>query len=115
MCFLSKSLFIAGSILPVIEDNTALEHLNGGRAEADVSQELRTEKTLEYNKKLQAICIERGYNYIDITDDTMGKNGLIDIYYTRKENEFYGDLDHHLDCNKTNMLWQQKIEKVIGV
>ena len=110
-----SDIIVAGSILPVIEDNTALEHLNGGRAEADVSQELRTEKTLEYNKKLQAICIERGYNYIDITDDTMGKNGLIDIYYTRKENEFYGDLDHHLDCNKTNMLWQQKIEKVIGV
>ena len=39
----------------MIEDNTALEHLNGGRAEADISQQIRTEKTLEYNKKLEEI------------------------------------------------------------
>ena len=43
----------------------------------------------------------------------MGKDGLIDTYYTRKENEFYGNLDHHLDCNKTNTLWQREIEKII--
>ena len=44
----------------------------------------------------------------------MGEDGLIDTYYTRKENEFYGNLDHHLDpCNKTNTLWQREIEKII--
>ena len=109
-----SDIIVAGSILPVIEDNTALEHLNGGRAEADISQQIRTEKTLEYNKKLEERCIERGYNYIDITEDTLGQDGLIDIYYTRKENEFYGDLDHHLDCNKTNTLWQRKIEEILS-
>ncbi len=108
-----SDIIVAGSILPVIEDNTALEHLNGGRAEADISQEIRTEKTLEYNKLLKERCVEKGYNYIDITDYTMGEDGLIDTYYTRKENEFYGDLDHHLDCNKTNTLWQREIEKII--
>jgi len=113
--YTKKDIIVAGSILPVIEDNTALEHLNGGRAEADVSQEIRTKKTLEYNNRLQEICFENDYNYIDITKYTLGKDGLIDTYYTRKENEFYGDLDHHLDCNKTNTLWQREIEEILSL
>ena len=67
----------------------------------------------KYYKLLRDRCGENGYNYIDITDYTMGEDGLIDTYYTRKENEFYGNLDHHLDCNKTNTLWQREIEKII--
>ena len=80
-----------------------------------MSQEIRTKKTLEYNNRLQEICFENDYNYIDITKYTLGKDGLIDTYYTRKENEFYGDLDHHLDCNKTNTLWQREIEEILSL
>jgi len=112
--YTKKDIMVAGSILPVIEDNTALKHINGGRAEADVSQEIRTKKTLEYNNRLQEICFKNGYNYIDITKYTLGTDGLIDTYYTRKENEFYGDLDHHLDSNKTNSLWQGEIEEILS-
>ena len=56
-------------------------------------------------------CID---NDIDITKYTLGTDGLIDTYYTRKENEFYGDLDHHLDSNKTNSLWQGEIEEILS-
>ena len=113
--YLPSDIIIAGSILPVIEDNSALEHLNGVRAEADISQQLRTEKTLEYNHKLKERCEKEGYNYIDITTPTLGDNGLINTFYTRKENEWYGDLDHHLDSLKTSSLWKIEIEKVINL
>ena len=111
--FDKSDIILAGSILPVIEDNTALEHLNGARAEADISVKIRTEKNLEYNEKLKRRWMNEGYHYIDITYHTKGEDGLIDKFYTRTDSDLYGDLDHHLDSLKTNTLWQQEIEKIL--
>ena len=45
-----EDIIVTGSILPTIKDSTNKKYLNGARCEVDVSQKIRTAKTLEYNK-----------------------------------------------------------------
>ena len=107
-----SDIIITGCILPVVHDNKLLRTLHGAgiRAEAEVSQKIRTEKTLEYNHKLKTMCLENGYQYIDITLQTTGSDKLLDDYYKRGGN---GSLDPHLDNLKSGKLWREQIIKLL--
>ena len=104
----NTDIIIAGSVLPSIVDNTDKRFLHGSRKEVDVSQLERTKKTLEYNNKLKKKCIENGYHYIDITNDVIGKDGLISREYVNRN-----PYDHHLDNEKTYKLWIKQLDKIL--
>jgi hypothetical protein len=103
----NKDVIIAGSIMPTISDNTDKKMLGGARSEVTVSQNIRTMKTLEYNSKLKQKCNENGYNYIDITNNILGSDGVVKSQYLN--NNVY---DHHLDNNKTYKLWIDQINAI---
>ena len=76
-----SNIILAGAVLPTIKDNTDKKYLYGARSEVDVSQYDRTQKTLEYNLKLQNKCKIYGYKYIEITPTILGENGIVKDYY----------------------------------
>ena len=103
----SNDIIIAGVIIPTIKDNVNQKYLNGARKEVDVSQLIRTEKTLEYNCQLQEMCSIHGYNYIDITEDLMNEEGLINEKYLSENHT-----DHHLSNPKTFQFWINKLKSL---
>lgn len=103
--YTNKDIIICGSILPTIKDNTDKKILGGARSEVDVSQLERTKKTIEYNNLLKINCHKYGYNYIEIVDDILGKDGIVkDEFLNSNPN------DHHLDNEKTYKLWLCKLK-----
>ena len=102
--YASNDIIVAGVILPTIKDNTNKQYLNGARKEVDVSQAIRTQKTLEYNQQLQSMCSVYGYHYIDITQDLMGENGVINDEYLNENHT-----DHHLSNPKTYHMWVNRL------
>ena len=105
--YTNKDIIICGSILPTIKDNTDKKFLNGARSEVDVSQLERTKKTIEYNNLLKINCHKYGYNYIEIVNDILGKDGII-----RDEFLNSNSTDHHLDNEKTYKLWLSKLKNM---
>jgi len=106
--YTNKDIIICGSILPTIKDNTDKKNLGGARSEVDVSQLERTKKTIEYNNLLKINCHKYGYNYIEIVDDILGKDGIVkDEFLNSNPN------DHHLDNEKTYKLWLCKLKNVL--
>lgn len=106
--YTNKDIIICGSILPTIKDNTDKKKLAGARSEVDVSQLERTKKTIEYNNLLKINCHKYGYNYIEIVDDILGKDGIVkDEFLNSNPN------DHHLDNEKTYKLWLCKLKNVL--
>ena len=60
----------------------------------------------ELKKQLNIInCHKYGYNYIEIVDDILGKDGIV-------KDEFLNSnpADHHLDNEKTYKLWLSKLK-----
>ena len=57
---------------------------------------------------LKINCHKYGYNYIEIVDDILGKDGIV-------KDEFLNSnpADHHLDKEKTYKLWLSKLKNVL--
>lgn len=105
--YTNKDIIICGSILPTIKDNTDKKFLNGARSEVDVSQLERTKKTIEYNNLLKINCRKYGYNYIEIVDDILGKDGIVKGEFLNSNSA-----DHHLNNEKTYKLWLSKLKNM---
>ena len=105
--YTNKDIIICGSILPTIKDNTDKKFLSGVRSEVDVSQLERTKKTIEYNNLLKKNCHKYGYNYIEIVNDILGKDGIV-----RDEFLNSNSAEHHLDNEKTYKLWLSKLKNM---
>lgn len=106
--YTNKDIIICGSVLPTIKDSTNKKFLNGARAEVDVSQLERTKKTIEYNNMLKINCHKYGYNYIEIVNDIIGKDGIVRDEFLNSNSS-----DHHLDNEKTYKLWLSKLKNII--
>jgi hypothetical protein len=106
--YTNKDIIICGSILPTIKDSTDKRFLGGARSEVDVSQLERTKKTIDYNNLLKINCRKYGYNYIEIVNDILGKDGIV-------KDEFLNSnpADHHLDNEKTYKLWLSKLKNIL--
>jgi hypothetical protein len=104
-----RDIIIAGSILPTIRDNTDKNLLGGARSEVDVSQKIRTIKTIEYNNILKMKCNEHGYEYIDVTNFILDKkeNVVKSIFLNKNPH------DHHLDNEKTYKLWISQLDTIL--
>lgn len=92
--------------MPTIKDSTDKKYLCGAQSEVDVSQAIRTEKTIEYNGMLKTKCLENDYAYIDITDSIM-HSGIVKEDFSN-ENVY----DHHLNSEKTYTLWISQLDKL---
>jgi len=104
-----EDIIVAGSVLPTIKDSINKKYLNGARSEVDVSQKIRTAKTLEYNEILKTYCKKNGHHYIDITKETLDTNSN-----TVKDNFLNNNpSDHHLDNEKTYILWLNKLRSIL--
>lgn len=103
----SNDIIVCGSILPTIKDSTDKKYLNGARSEVNVSQQLRTEKTLEYNNRLKEISNELGYHYVEITKHIIGNDGLVNQDFRNKD-----PYNHHLDDAKAYHVWLNEIKQI---
>ena len=106
--YTNNDIIVCGSILPTIKDSTDKKFLDGARSEVNVSQLERTNKTLEYNNLLEKTCNQYGYNYIEITKEIIGANGIVKNTYLSKNLN-----DHHLDNESTCNLWLSKIKNIL--
>lgn len=106
--YTNKDIIICGSLLPTIRDSTDKKFLNGARSQVDVSQLERTKKTIEYNNLLKINCDKYGYNYIEIVNDIIGKDGTVKDEFLNSNHN-----DHHLNKEKTYKLWLSKIENIL--
>lgn len=105
--YTNKDIIICGSVLPTIRDNTDKNFLYGARSEVDVSQLERTNQTIKYNKLLKEKCDKYGYNYIEIVNDIIGKDGIV------KDEFLNSATDHHLNNEKTYKLWLSKLKNIL--
>jgi len=106
--YTNKDIIICGSILPTIKDSTDKRFLGGARSEVDVSQLERTKKTIDYNNLLKINCRKYGYNYIEIVNDILGKDGIVKDEFLNSNSA-----DHHLDNEKTYKLWLSKLKNIL--
>jgi len=104
----NEDVIVTGAVLPTIKDSTDKKYLGGARSEVDVSQYVRTQKTLEYNQRLKDECEKEGYKYIDITKHIIGENNLVKNCYLHKNPG-----DHHLDNESTYNFWMEELDKVV--
>ena len=105
--YTNRDIIICGSVLPTIKDNLDKKFLNGARNEVEISQLERTKKTIEYNNLLKVNCHKYGYNYIEIVNDILGKDGVINDEFLNSNPN-----DHHLDNKKTSKLWLDKLKNI---
>jgi hypothetical protein len=105
----NNQIIICGSILPTIKDSTNKKILNGTRSEVDISQVVRTKKTLLYNSIVKNNCQKCGYYYMDITKDILDKTGVIKNIFLNKN-----PADHHLDNKTTYILWLNELKSIIN-
>ena len=104
-----EDIIVAGSVLPTIKDSINKKYLNGARSEVDVSQKIRTAKTLKYNEILKTYCKKNGHHYIDITKETLDTNNN-----TIKNNFINNNKNnHHLNNEKTYILWLNKLRSIL--
>lgn len=104
----ADKIVVLGSILPTITDDARgdVAHL---RSTITVSQKDRTHLTLKYNNLLKSKCDELGFNYIDITSNTISSNGRIDQKFLSLD-----ATNHHLDFNKVGNIWYNKIIAILN-
>jgi len=108
--FSNDRIILLGSILPTIADNVNKKFLNGARSSVTNSQQQRTKLTLRYNNELKERCTKNGYNYIDITEETMNKKSGLVANKFKHEDKF----NHHLSSQKTHQLWLNKLSAIIN-
>ena len=65
-------------------------------------------KTIEYNNLLKVNCHKYGYNYIEIVNDILGKDGIVNDEFLNSNPH-----DHHLDEEKTYKLWLSKLKNIL--
>ena len=106
----NQDIIIAGSVLPTIKDSTNKKYLCGARSEVDISQKIRTTKTLEYNEILKTYCKKNNHHYIDITKEILDTNNNIVKDKFLNKNPY----DHHLDNEKTYILWLNKLLNILS-
>jgi len=106
--FKPKQVIVMGSVLPTIKDDQDWGEVCHLRSSVKATQLERTNLTLRYNCILKEESCKLGYNYIDITDETIDKHtGLIGDKYINS-NEF----DHHLPFKKTWKFFYTKLIKL---
>ena len=105
-----NDIIVAGTVLPTIKDNTNKKFLGGARSEVDVSQKIRTDKTLQYNMMLKELCSINNYLYIDITNNIINKlTGVVEDKFLN-ENPY----DHHLNSKTTYKFWIKELDKILN-
>ena len=107
--FRKEDVIVCGSILPTIKDSTNKKNLSIYRKNIHISHLERTKKTLEYNNLLKERCSENGYKYIDITKNTIGKNGLIKNDFLLPDTK-----DPHLNEKESYKLWLSEVKDILN-
>lgn len=106
--FKPHQVIVIGSVLPTIRDKQDWGEVACARASVKATQLERTNLTLRYNCILKKESCKLGYNYIDITDETIDKHtGIIGDKYINS-NKF----DHHLPFKKTWKFFYTKLIKL---
>ena len=99
----NTQIIVVGSHLASIGNDIDKKRLHSLRPDVKATQEEVTAQILSYNEQLKNLCIHNGHTYFDITDSTMGDNGIINRDYVR-ENKY----DHHLVLDKIRPIYIEK-------
>lgn len=84
--------------LPTIHDGNDWGDVANARREVTATQLDRTNLTLEFNKKMQAICEQHHISYIMLDDACVGENGMIKkTFLNRNPNDHHYDSDAYSD------------------
>lgn len=106
--FPPNKIILLGSVLPTIKDNQNWGKIAHLRSSIKATQLERTNLTLRYNDILKQQSSILGFNYIDITGDTLNKNThLIDDNYLNSNKN-----DHHLSFKKIWKFWINKLKTI---
>jgi hypothetical protein len=99
--FKPKQVIVMGSVLPTIRDGQNYGKIARLRSSVKATQLERTNLTLIYNDTLKETSDKLGYNYIDITEDTINEDTqLIDDDYLNEDKN-----NHHLSFEKIWKFW----------
>lgn len=81
-----------GTVLPTIRDGQDWGEIANARKDVKATQLQRTELTLRFNQLIQKYCQNKGYTFISLDEDSLGKDGLVaDFLINNNPN------DHHYD------------------
>ena len=107
--FKPKQVIVMGSVLPTIKDDQNHGEIAHLRSSIKATQLERTNLTLIYNDTLKETSDKFGYNYIDITEDTINEDThLIDDDYLNEDKN-----NHHLSFKKIWKLWINNLKETL--
>jgi hypothetical protein len=70
-------LAVISAPLPTIEDGNDWGKVANERREITATQRERTDLTLAFNRKVQEICEQHGFGFVDLDAECLGENGLV--------------------------------------
>lgn len=105
-----KKVVLTGAVLPTIKDGQKAPKEAALRDKIEVSLIERTRLVLAFNEELKKIAALYGFDYFDITDETLDDaTGVIMEEFVVKER-----VDHHHDFEKSSVVWANKFRAHIG-
>ena len=99
-------VIVCSTPLPTIPDHQLVRgEVANKRLSISATQKQRTELTIEYNRRLQDFCKERGLQYLDLDHEVLDKrSGLVSEEFLNKD-----PLNHHLETEKLATLIVNKL------
>ena len=104
-------LIVSSATLPTIRDGQLDGQIALLRAEVKATQRERTDLTLEYNDRLQALCAKEQLQYVDLTPDLLNPD-------TRLLHERFrhpDPNDHHLNPATAGPVWAKRVLEAVGL
>lgn len=76
-CYGKDKTIIISAPLPTIKDNQEWGEIANLRKEVTASQAQRTELTIEFNSRVQAMAEDLGFHHVNLDDESSGDDGLV--------------------------------------
>lgn len=104
----NKNICCVSIPLPTISDVNSKGIVANQRSIIDVSQVIRTKKTLEFNLIIKKYCNEKGMNFIDLDKNSIGPDGLVSPILLNPD-----VTDHHYNPMVYSELLKPEIESIL--
>ncbi|MBI9062160.1 MAG: hypothetical protein JEZ14_09230 [Marinilabiliaceae bacterium] len=105
----TKPIIITTAIPPTIEDDQDFGEIANLRKKVKATQLERTKLTQSFNQRMNEICKQQTYAFIDLGKTLINPTSRI----VKEEYKNDNPLDHHLESNKLAKLLQCELSKIL--
>lgn len=94
--------------LPTIQDGNDWGEVANARKEVSATQIERTNLTLQFNRQMQAFCMQHGISHIMLDEVSLGEDGVVAEWLLNRDHS-----DHHYDPDAYARLLVESLSDVL--